>query len=903
MIETTLIAAVLERYLVDRGSSDGASGMALEEYRGKRDFRKTPEPAGAAAPHQAANAGLSFVIQKHAARRLHYDFRIELDGVLKSWAVPKGPSLDPAEKRLAVHVEDHPLDYGAFEGVIPQGEYGGGTVLLWDRGTWIPADPDPQAAYRRGSLKFTLQGEKLHGHWALVRMSGKAAAERRENWLLIKERDEDAAPQSGDAVVADNPLSVATGRSLDAVAADRDRVWHSNRDQGRNEEASAPMPAKARPPADIPGARKGLMPDKLQPQLAALSDKAPDGGDWLHEIKYDGYRLLARIENGEVRLITRGGLDWTAKFPALVRRLGELPLDAAVIDGELVHLDPEEGTTSFSGLQDAISSGHTDALHFFAFDLLYRDGWDLTGAALEDRKAALAEIISPQSAGMLRYSDHQIDRGPAFLRQACGFELEGIISKRRGDPYRPGRSRSWLKSKCRNREEFVVVGYTDPDGSREGFGALLAGYYDPQGKLRYAGRVGTGFNTGQLIALHRKLEALARPDAPVALPKGVSRKGVHWIEPSLVVEVEFATWTADDIIRQASFQGLREDKDASEVVYDGHSRSAVAASEPQPRNKTARPKKAAVKPPEAAEGQPARDGSVVFEGVRLTHPGRILYPSTALTKLDIARYYAAIGDWILPQLSRRLLTLVRSPAVGMKTFYQKHIGAEAPEAIRRFELKDGADPEIYPYIDNLPGLIGLVQMGVLEIHPWGSRVDKLELPDRITMDLDPDESLPWQRVTEAAIDVRDALLGIGLKSFAKTTGGKGLHVVVPLTPKLQWDDVKAFAKWVADSLVAQRPQDFTANMAKRARHGRIYIDYLRNGRGATAVGAYTPRSRPGAPVSTPLFWEEVENGVLPTEFTTQTLPRRLAALSSDPWADMGKLRQSISAAVRRQVGI
>ena len=869
--------------------------MALEEYRRKRDFRKTPEPAGVAAPHEKTGAGLSFVIQKHAARRLHYDFRLELDGVLKSWAVPKGPSLDPGEKRLAVHVEDHPLDYGEFEGVIPEGEYGGGTVLLWDRGTWIPLDPDPEAAYRKGSLKFILNGQKLHGKWALVRMGGKAANERRENWLLIKERDDAALPQSGDSVVTDNPLSVTTGRSLDTIASDRDWIWHSNREDNEK------PPIRSVPLERLPGARKGPIPESIKPQLAALSDKAPEGDEWLHEIKYDGYRLLARIEDGAVRLITRGGLDWTAKFSELAHSLGELPLDSALIDGELVHLEPE-GTTSFSGLQDAISSGKTGALNFFAFDLLYRDGWNLTDAALEDRKTALAEIISPQAQGILRYSDHQIDRGPAFLRQARSFKLEGIVSKRRTDPYRPGRTRSWLKVKCRNREEFVIIGFTDPDGSREGFGALLVGYYDPQGKLRYAGRVGTGFNAAQLIGLRKRLESLVRADPPAPLPKGVSRKGVHWIEPQLVAEVEFADWTADAILRQASFQGLREDKDARDVVYDPKTRAAVEPAA-KPEKAPARTKEAASKEEEPLEPQRARDGSVLFEGVRLTHPDRILYPGTTLTKLDVARYYAAVKDWALPHLTHRLLTLVRSPAVGQKTFYQKHIGDEAPAALKRFELKDGAEPEIYPYVEDLPGLIALVQMGVLEIHPWGSRIEKLETPDRVTMDLDPDEGLRWERVTEAAVDVREALAGIGLKSFAKTTGGKGLHVVIPLTPKLGWDEVKAFAKWVADSLVAQRPQDFTANMAKRARRGRIYIDYLRNGRGATAVGAYSPRARPGAPVSTPVSWEEVEQGVRPDEFTVETVPQRLSALPADPWAEIGKIRQTISAAVRRQVGI
>ena len=432
--------------------------MGLSEYRHKRDFSKTSEPRGKVVKPRKS-APLRFVVQKHAARLLHYDFRLEMNGVLKSWAIPRGPSLDPAEKRLAVHVEDHPLEYGEFEGVIPEGEYGAGTVLLWDRGTWVPLDPDPEAAYRKGLLKFSLQGEKLHGNWALVRMGGKAAGKRRENWLLIKERDEEAVPQSGDAIVADNPLSVATGRSLDAIANDQDWVWHSN--QSKSADEPSPMPIKTPRFASIAGARKAPMPDNPRPQLATLVEKAPQGPDWLHEIKYDGYRLLARIERGKVRLITRGGLDWTAKFPELAQRLGELPVNTALIDGELVRLEPD-GTTSFAGLQNAISNGNTAALTFFAFDLLYRDGWELSGVALEDRKAALAEIIPPNAQGMLRYSDHQIDQGPAFWRQACSHGLEGIISKRRTDPYRPGRSGSWLKVKCRNREEFVVVGFTDP---------------------------------------------------------------------------------------------------------------------------------------------------------------------------------------------------------------------------------------------------------------------------------------------------------------------------------------------------------------------------------------------------------------------------------------------------------
>jgi bifunctional non-homologous end joining protein LigD len=852
--------------------------MALEEYRRKRDFRKTPEPAGKSPARKKAAAPLAFVIQEHKARRLHYDFRLELDGVLKSWAVPKGPSLDPGEKRLAVEVEDHPLDYGGFEGLIPVGQYGGGTVLLWDRGTWIPADPDPAAAHTKGMLKFELRGEKLHGNWALVRMGGKAARERRPNWLLVKERDDAAVPQSGDAIVIDNPLSVETGRSLEAVAQDRDRVWNSGKGEA----------TPARRLDRIPGARKDRIPVDLKPQLATSASTAPAGPDWLHEIKYDGYRLFARIEHGKVRLITRNGLDWTSKFPELAGAFGQLPVETALIDGEVVHI-ASNGTTDFSGLQDAIATSKTGALNFFAFDLLYRDGWELTGAALEDRKAALTDIIP---AGMLRYSDHQEGQGPAVLRQASSLGLEGIISKRRDAPYRPGRGSSWLKVKCRNREEIVVIGFTDPEGKREGFGALLAGYHDPSGTLRYAGRVGTGFSAARLAGLRKRLDTLVVKDPPVVLPKEAPRKGVHWVRPEVVAEVEFAGWTADAILRHASFQGLREDKSPREVVYDPRKLPITERSTTQMRPSSS----------DTEVAPRARDGSLSFEGVRLTHPDRVLYPENRLTKLDLAQYCRAVADWALPHLAHRPLTLVRCPGgQGKPCFYQKHLGKGAPDAIGHIDITEDGETEAYPVIDDLAGLIGLIQMNVIEIHPSGATAEKLETPDRITFDLDPDEGLEWSRVTEAAIDIRDALLAIGLQSFAKTTGGKGLHVVVPLQPKLGWDEVKAFTKWVADSFVAQSPERFTANQAKQARRGRIYIDYLRNSRGATAIGTYSPRARPGATVSTPLFWEEVEKGVSAEGFTVTTVPQRLQALDSDPWAEIGKLRQSISAAVRRQI--
>ena len=555
--------------------------MALEEYNRKRDFGRTPEPAGQIRKHPAA-APLSFVVQKHAARRLHYDFRLELNGVLLSWAIPKGPSLDPGEKRLAVHVEDHPLDYGGFEGVIPKGQYGGGTVLLWDRGTWTPEGPNPDEAYRKGSLKFRLDGEKLHGHWALVRMGGRAAGERHENWLLIKERDDVAVPHSGNALVEDNPLSVATGRSMEAIANARDRVWDSQRGEIAGEPPPRAKLAKKLGVTRTPGARKRTMPGDITPQLATLVDNAPDGEEWLHEIKYDGYRLLARIEKGKARLITRNGLDWTAKFPALARTMAALPVETALVDGELVAL-AVDGTTSFADLQDRIATGRTDDLIFFVFDLLYRDGYDLTGAVLEDRKEVLTEIVPPGSAGMIRYSDHQQGRGPDFYRNACNYEVEGIISKRADKPYRPGRNTEWLKIKCLNNDEFLVVGFTDPSGQRIGFGALLLGYYDPSGTLHYAGRVGTGFDDSRLVDLKKRLDAVARPDTPVALPNGVSKKGVHWVEPRLVAQIRYGNVTADGILRHASFEGLREDKSAEEVVHPEGLRKDRAGSPLSPR--------------------------------------------------------------------------------------------------------------------------------------------------------------------------------------------------------------------------------------------------------------------------------------------------------------------------------
>ncbi|MBV9522485.1 MAG: DNA ligase D, partial [Alphaproteobacteria bacterium] len=763
--------------------------------------------------------------------------------------------------------------------------YGGGTVMLWDRGYWLSEDGDAAAAYRKGHLKFRLIGEKLRGRWVLVRMGGRAARETHENWLLIKERDDTAEAGSGAAVTEDNPTSVASGRDMAAIAEAADRVWDSTEGEVRGRPET---PRETRRTADAP------LP-QIVPQLATVAAEVPEGEEWLHEIKFDGYRILARIENGEVVLLSRNGLDWTAKFPEIAAALAELPVGQAAIDGEVVALDAE-GRSSFSALQQALSEGRTAALVYFAFDLLHREGEDLRASPLESRKEALRKLVA--AAGRtIRYSDHQTGHGAAFLDHACRAALEGIVSKRRGTPYRAGRSRAWLKIKCGNREEFIIVGYSDPAGTRIGFGALLLGFFDPGGILRYAGRVGTGFDERLLKALHRRLARLAVKQRPVAaLPKGVTTRGVHWVEPSLVAEIRFAEWTRDDVLRHAVFLGLREDKPAREVVFD---RSASRPVKPAPGNGAARPL------PQSSD-RPAisRDGSTRIDGVRLTNAAKILYPGEGIANLDLATYYHHVARWALPHLAGRPLAIVRCPE-GEKgeCFFQKHVSAGMPEAIKHAEIAEEGGAETVLYIADAAGLVSLAQLGALEIHPWGSTLRRIEQPDRLIFDLDPDEALSWDRMIEAALAVKGALARLGLESFAKTTGGKGLHVVVPVTPRLPWPEAKAFTKAIADGLVAAAPERYTATLAKRARRGKIFIDYLRNGRGATAVGAFSTRARPGAPVSAPLSWSEVEGGIRSDQFTIANLPERLAAQRRDPWNGFFDLKQSISAKARKAVGL
>jgi bifunctional non-homologous end joining protein LigD len=842
--------------------------MGLREYRRKRDFKKTPEPAGqVSAPPRDQER--SYLIQKHAASRLHYDFRLELEGVLKSWAVPKGPSLDPADKRLAMHVEDHPLEYGEFEGIIPKGQYGGGTVMLWDRGTWEPVG-DPHKSYRAGSLKFTLKGEKLRGGWALVKIGGRRKDGDDRSWLLIKERDQQARAGQAESIVASEPKSVATGRTIEQIAAAGDRVWHSNRDGG---DRSSPDPA------EVPGARRTALPKFVQPQLATLVEHPPDGDGWLHELKHDGYRILARVEHRRARLFSRNARDWTEKFPTVAEAVGRLPVEQAILDGEVTVLLPD-GTSSFQALQNFGSGAARGQLAYMVFDLLYLDGRDLTGARLEDRKAALARLLASANdqAAVLRYSDHVVGAGADFFAHACKLGLEGIVSKKRDAPYRGTRGPEWLKIKCLKQQEIVIGGYTEPEGTRIGIGALLGGVFE-SGRLVYVGKIGTGFDHRMLRDLQQRLSRLEQKTSPFASrPAGAAR--AHWVKPELVAQVSFSEWTSDGKLRHPAFQGLREDKPADSVVRE---RPATTEDE---MKRTARAPRST---------RPAKTiAEAVVAGVRLTHADRVLYPSHGTTKLDLARFYQSIAKWILPHLEDRPTTLVRCPEGAHKTcFYQKHVGYWAPQSLRRVKIQEKRKVGEYLVVDSLASLIGLVQIGILEIHTWNSVVKRLERPDRVVFDLDPGPGVEWAQVIECARVIREALHTLELESFVKTTGGKGLHVVAPLVPGPSWDEASAFARAVADTVARANPRRYITSMAKAERRGKIFIDYLRNIRGATSVAAYSTRATPQATMSVPLTWGELSTRITSDHFTIANVPQRMAGLTADPWAAYWRTRQSL----------
>ena len=872
------------------GAAVSAKGD-LSRYREMRDFSKTPEPSGVS---QEPGADLRFVIQKHAARRLHYDLRLELDGVYKSWAVTKGPSLDPHIKRLAVHVEDHPIDYGDFEGIIPKGEYGGGTVMIWDRGFWRP-EGDPAKGYAKGHLAFQLDGEKLHGRWHLVRTKPRPG-DKKEQWLFFKSGDDYAHPEAEEDILEAAPDSVATHRTMDEIAGEQSAVWSSagglvrgDLSPAGNRSANDKQVARPVNPSSVKGAREANFPGFVEPCLALLVEKPPAGDSWVHEIKFDGYRLIAAIDGKRIRLLTRSGLDWTERFPGIAEAFKNFPAKSALVDGEAV-VEDQNGVSSFSALQEALSERKTAvAAIFFAFDLIYLDGYSLRESALDDRKEVLAKLLSSNRHPSLRYSDHVIGSGQSMFEHACRLGLEGIVSKRRNAPYRSGRHGEWAKSKCINREEFVVGGYAPSTATRNAIGSLALGTYDT-GKFIHVGRAGTGFTQRSAQSLHKELQPLRIPRSPFANAlSSEERRGLVFVEPKLVAEVEFRGWTHDKHLRQAAFKGLREDKPASEVHLE------------MPREESG------VRPPNRKTGASAKatkGGDVEFAGIKLTHPDRMLWEGQGLTKLGLAEYYAEVADYILPFITGRPLALVRCPnGHGGDCFYQKHSFAGLTDAVEIAHVEEkGGKTEEAIVIHDLRGLINLVQANVLEIHPWGACIEDVDHPDTLIFDLDPGEGLEWIAVIEAAREVRRRLQDLGIESYVKTSGGKGLHVVSPLEPSVDWDELKAFAHSIALAMERDEPSKYLSTMAKKARGGKIFVDYLRNGRGATAVAAYSTRARPGAPISTPVSWDELGPALTPARFSVENISRRLAALKSDPWEGFFWRPQNIGKAIIASTG-
>ncbi len=839
----------------------------LKAYRAKRDFRRTPEPAGDA-PAAAAvpETPLCFVVQKHAATRLHYDFRLELDGVMLSWALPKGPSFDPADKRMAVQVEDHPISYNTFEGEIPKGQYGAGRVIVWDRGVWLP-ETDPHAGLAEGKLVFTLQGHKLFGRWELVRIK-PPGVERQTPWILFKKPDAHARRRAEYDVVSALPDSVNT------------------------------LPPAAPPEADVPkdlpqlpaqatGALRAELPARLSPQLATAAAGLPPTGDWVLEIKFDGYRLLARIERGQVRLFTRAGHDWTSRLPALAASLGRLPIESGWLDGEIVVLN-ERGVPDFQALQTAFDARGGNAIVYFLFDLPFLDGWDLRAAPLRERRALLQQRLQPAATHgddrRLRFSEAFEADLASLLHSARRLQLEGLMAKRADAPYRSARSDSWLKLKLRLRQEFVVGGFTDRGGERGAaeVGSLLLGVFDERGRLLPVGGVGTGWDARTAAALKRRLLALEQPAPAFAadVPRPADAAGrwsrrqagaERWVRPELVVEVSFAAWTDDEQIRHATFEGLRADKPAATVRRD-----------PAPLAR-------------GGSGQPLQ--------LKVTHPERVIDPGTGLTKLDLVRYYESMAERMLPHLAGRPCSLVRGPdGVEGALFYQKH--AEQLRAPGLVSLDPALWPDHEPLIavEAATALAHLAQLNVIELHTWNASVRRIERPDRLVFDLDPGSGVPWPRVIEAAQLLHGLLQELGLAAWLKTSGGKGLHVVVPLTPREGWEAVYAFSEAVVQHLARVIPDRFVARSGPANRVGRIYVDYLRNHRGATTVVAYSARARPGLGVSMPLRWDDLPRLKSADQWTIANAREHLSFDPRDPWADYWQARQTLTQARRRLTG-
>jgi bifunctional non-homologous end joining protein LigD len=872
----------------------------LATYRKKRDFEKTAEPSGEV--RVAPSKDRRFVIQKHDATRLHYDLRLEFGGVFKSWAVTRGPSVDPHDKRLAVEVEDHPLDYGDFEGTIPEGEYGGGTVQLWDRGTW--ESDDPERGFKKGDLKFTLHGDKLHGSWVLVRMRGDRYGGKRTNWLLIKHRDEFAKDGEGESIL-DEDRSVASGRSMAQIAEGKgrapkpfmlakggngkaDAVWHSNRGEAAEIRAKG-KPSSARPVptagARLSKAKAGLtkkitaIPEFVSPQLCTSVEKPPNSDAWCHEIKFDGYRVQLRVEDGDVALNTRKGLNWTGKFGAIAKEAESFP--DVLIDGEIAALD-DNGVPHFSTLQAALSEGKTGELIYFAFDLLFHGREDLRDLPLQERKERLKRLLEKHNGSkLIRYVDHFEERGETVLESARKMLLEGIISKKLDAPYRSGRTESWTKTKIRNGQEVVLGGWKTTNGK---FRSLLAGVH--RGKhLEFVGIVGTGYGADTVRRIMPALNKAATDKSPFSGKNAPKKtRDVHWLKPELVAEIEFAGWTDDGNIRQAAFKGLRQDKPAGDVV-----------AEKSPMKKA--------KPSSAAVRSSAKKPSDVM-GVAISNPDKALWPDGGdgdpVTKLDLARYFEAVGEWLIGYIKGRPCSVVRAPdGIKGETFFQRHAMAGSSKLLTLAKVSGDRRP--YLQIDRIEGLAAVAQSGGLELHPWNCAPDAPDVPGRLVFDLDPAPDVDFAEVVEAAKDMRQRLTAVGLESFCKTTGGKGLHVVTPLLhgakDRVEWKEAKAFAQGICQWMANDDPQRYLLNMSKKLRNGKIFLDYLRNDRMSTAVAVLSPRARAGATVSMPLTWAQVRGDLDPKKFTLRTVPALLSKTKA--WTGYDDAAASIKAAMKK----
>ncbi|MEA3017071.1 MAG: bifunctional non-ous end joining protein LigD [Sphingomonadales bacterium] len=849
-------------------------------YNAKRDFSKTAEPAGTY-DKLSWGRGDGFMVQKHDATRLHWDLRLELDGVLKSWAVPNGPSLNPDDKRLAVRTEDHPLSYATFEGTIPKGEYGGGTVMMWDRGTWEPAPgKDPRKTLGEGHLHFTLRGERMQGEWVMFRLKPKPGDRRgTENWMLKKVRDDHAGGSMG--LTETYLTSIKTGRTMQEIAAGKKakelKSWtaglnpSSPRKRGSSA-ASAAAPEKEEKldsrfrGNDGKGSRRSNAatrskpPAFREPQKATLVDHVPDGPGWIHEMKYDGYRCLLAIGGGAAKVYTRSGLDWSDKFPEIVAAARGIECDGALLDGEIVKLD-EAGNTGFSALQQGISEGGR-GLTLFLFDALEIDGEDLARLPNIERKGRLATLLGPGRPPTILYADHIVGHGEKLFDAMCAAGQEGIISKKADAPYRSARTKSWLKVKCTLRQEFVIIGWSSSDKKSRAFRALLLGLHQG-GRLRYAGKVGTGFSNAVQQELIERLEAIETDEPPAAVPRAEAR-GARWVKPKLVAEIAFAEFTADNVVRHASFLGLRGDKKAS----------AVVAEKPQPL--------------------PAAAVSGAEDKVKISNPERVIFPEGDVTKGELADYYRAVGPVMAAWTANRPISLVRCPqGRGRKCFFQKHDAGSFGDHVRHVAiLEKNGSKEDYLYVEDVAGILACVQMGTIEFHGWGSSVADVEKPDRLVFDIDPDEGLSFAEVKRTARDLHRYLADMGLQSFPLITGGKGLHVVVPLTPQAEWPEVKDFAQRFCVALATAEPERFTANLAKAKRKGRIFLDYLRNQRGATAIMPYSARARDNAPVSAPIGWDELEElkgGNIYTVRDAELLLERASGHALQGWGEASQV--------------